>query len=1061
MTTSESPLNKMVNMRLSTIWTMLFAALLLVPVLPAQAQEVLDTPNWSVGAGSVDWLTTEHTTRGAAFNPTTGHVLVATRAGGARVIAVDASDGSFVKELNATGISGGTFAINVITVTSDGQIFASNLTTNATTSPLKVYRWADEDAAPVIYYEGAPSVDHRYGDSIGSSGSGDDVEVYVSGGGAPATPNVAILSHDGTEVIATTINVGAGMARGGIAAGTGDALWINQGGNTIKMIDRTPTVLREITGDHAPTAYQLVRYFEIGDRQFVAAGIAIDNQTARIVDVTDETFEHVATTMSLGDDRNVNATGAIAYDADNNQLIVLSTNNSLTAFSLDFLAPEPPPPFEPIAFWHFNDQEITPGVFGYEEGDFPHQADVGTGQITVGGGDILSLDANNRYRWIQSFGGTTLNAPPDVEGGGTIALQGGTDAANNGAWIQLEVNTVGYEDVELSFAARGTNTGFRNNQVSYSTDGQTFTDVGEPFDPADGSNFNVYTFSFDAALNHEATAYIRITFDGATGETGNNRIDNLTVSGTEVEPPTLLDDPEWLIAAGDVAWFANDNNTRSGDYNPSTDHVLVATRTGGPQVLVLHPANGRVIGSLDMTGVAGGTFAINEISVTEDGQIFGANLVIAAGAEVRIYRWADENAAPEVVFAGAIAGPRYGDVLHVSGSGNDVRLFISGSGTDNIAMLEWDGEDFGEPTYIVAEEGVARARLGIAHVPGQDSLWINGAGSELTKIGFDGGIGREVPTDVLPSGFGDLSFFEWNDRSYVLSGPDYGADHSFRVVDVTDPGEERVVFQTMALGTNPNLNGVGFAALDSKRSNIIVGATNNAIASFSLEAHDNQAPTASNILTPADGTEITIEGDGETEFTATWSEATDPDDDTVLYSWQLSASPSFDQLIIDMYVGTETSFTTDFETVAGILDAAGVAVEGSITLYHRVITSDGALVTTGSASTVVLTRGTLTNVDENLGLPTEFALHGNYPNPFNPTTSIRFDLPQAADVQIQVYDVLGRQVMTMQQTGMQAGANQTLMIDASRLASGTYLYRVVVEMQGTQRVETGKMLLVK
>jgi hypothetical protein len=44
---------------------------------------------------------------------------------------------------------------------------------------------------------------------------------------------------------------------------------------------------------------------------------------------------------------------------------------------------------------------------------------------------------------------------------------------------------------------------------------------------------------------------------------------------------------------------------------------------------------------------------------------------------------------------------------------------------------------------------------------------------------------------------------------------------------------------------------------------------------------------------------------------------------------------------------------------------------------------------------------------------------------------------------------------------MQAGANQTVMIDASRLASGTYLYRVVVEMQGTQRVETGKMLLVK
>jgi hypothetical protein len=1047
-------------MRLSTISTTLFAALFLVLAFPAQAQEVLDGPSWKIDAGTVDWLTTEHTTRGAAFNPTTGHVLVATRADGARVIAVDAADGSFVKQLDATGIAGGTFAINVITVTSDGQIFASNLTTNATTSPLKVYRWADEDAAPEVYYQGAPSADQRYGDSIGSSGEGDDVEVYVSGGGSPATPYVAVLSHDGTEVVATTIDVGAGMARGGISAGTDDALWINQGGNTVKEIDRAAAVLREITSDYAPTAYQLVRYFEIGDRQFVAAGIAIDNQTARVVDVTEETFEHVATTMSLGDDRNVNATGAIAYDAANNQLIVLSTNNSLAAFSLDFLAPAPPPPFEPIAFWHFNDREIAPGVFGFEEGDFPHQADIGAGQITVGGGDILALDANNRYQWIQSFAGTTLNAPHDVEAGGTIAFQGGTDAANNGAWMQFEVNTVGYEDVELSFAIRGTNTGFRNNQVSYSTDGQTFTDLGEPFDPADGSNFNVHTFNFDGALNHEATAYIRITFDGATGETGNNRLDNITITGTEAEPPTMLDEAQWLIAAGDVPWFANDNNMRSGDYNPATDHVLVATRTGGAQILVLHAGNGQVIGSLDMTGVAGGTFPINEISVTEDGQIFGANLVIAAGAEVRIYRWADENAAPEVAFAGTLDGPRYGDAFHVSGSGNDVRFFISGSGTDNVAMLEWDGDDVAEPTYIVAEEGVARARLGIAHVPGQDSLWINGAGTELAKVGFDGGIGREIPADVLPSAFADIHFFEWNERYYIVSGPDYGADHSFRVLDVTDPGEERVAFQTMALGENPNLNGVGFATVDTKRGNIIVGATNNAIASFSIEAHDNQAPTASDILTPADGAEITIEGDGETEFTATWSEATDPDGATVLYTWQLSASPNFDDLIVDANVGTETSFTTDFETVAGIMDAAGVAVEGNITLYHRVITSDGELTTTGAASTVVLTRGTLTNVEPGIGLPTEFALHGNYPNPFNPTTNIRFDLPQSADVRVEMYDILGRQVMTMQHS-MQAGANQTISVDAAHLASGTYLYRVVAEMQGATRVETGKMLLVK
>jgi hypothetical protein len=1056
----------MVNMRLSTISAMLVAALFLV-ALPVQAQEVLDTPTWKVDAGSVDWLTTEHTTRGAAFNPATGHVLVATRAGGARVVAVDAEDGSFVKVLDATGISGGTFAINVITVTSDGQIFASNLTTNATNSPLKVYRWANEDAAPEVYYEGAPSADNRYGDSIGSSGSGDDVEVYVSGGGSPATPFVAVLSHDGTNVVATTIDVGAGMARGGISAGAADALWINQGGNTVKEIDRTPTVLREITADDMPTAYQLVRYFEIGDRQFVAAGIAIDNQTASIVDVTGETFEHVATTMSLGDDRNVNATGAIAYDADGNQLIVLSSNNSLAAFSLDFLLPAEPQPLADIRELPLGTEVLFEAVVNRARGAFTTLQDMSAGMtirqpsgafadsvaagviregtmirvrgITSEFRQLMQVNAADLLEW------EILSQDNPVEPV-TVTLQ---EIAEDGE--KYEGMLVRVDKLETSSTA-----------ATWSS--ATSYPVSDPTQSEGSVELRVPNAS-DNAIAGQPIPDGTFSFIGRLGQFHNTDAGAgyqlIAVEPTDIFiPPTFLDEPEWMVVAGEVPWFANDNTMRSGDYNPATDHVLVATRTGAPQIRVLHPGNGQAIGSLDLTGVAGGTFPINEVSVTEDGQIFGANLVVSAGAEVRIYRWADENAAPEVVFAGPLNGPRYGDVFHVSGSGDDVKLFISGTFTDNIVMLEWDGEDVGEPTYIVAEAGVARARLGIAHVPGQDSLWINGAGTELAKIGFDGGIGREVPEDVLPSAFGDSHFFEWNGRSYVLAGPYYVADHSFYIVDVTDPGEERVVYQTMALGENPNVNGVGFVALDSKRSNIVVGASNNAISSFSLEARANQAPTASEILTPADGTEITIEGDGETEFTASWSEATDPDDDTVLYTWQLSASSNFDELIVDAGVGTQTSFTTDFETVAGILDAAGVAVDGNITLYHRVVTSDGELTTAGSASTVVLTRGTLTNVEPGMGLPTEFALHGNYPNPFNPTTNIRFDLPQSADVRVQVYDILGRQVMTMQYA-MQAGANQTISIDAAHLASGTYLYRVVAEMQGATRAETGKMLLVK
>ena len=73
-------------------------------------------------------------------------------------------------------------------------------------------------------------------------------------------------------------------------------------------------------------------------------------------------------------------------------------------------------------------------------------------------------------------------------------------------------------------------------------------------------------------------------------------------------------------------------------------------------------------------------------------------------------------------------------------------------------------------------------------------------------------------------------------------------------------------------------------------------------------------------------------------------------------------------------------------------------------------------------------------------LPTTFELLGNYPNPFNPSTTISFDLPQTAEVTIEIIDMLGRSVMTLPAKQMEAGAKRTVEVNASNLASGAYLY---------------------
>jgi hypothetical protein len=74
-------------------------------------------------------------------------------------------------------------------------------------------------------------------------------------------------------------------------------------------------------------------------------------------------------------------------------------------------------------------------------------------------------------------------------------------------------------------------------------------------------------------------------------------------------------------------------------------------------------------------------------------------------------------------------------------------------------------------------------------------------------------------------------------------------------------------------------------------------------------------------------------------------------------------------------------------------------------------------------------------------IPEGYALEQNYPNPFNPATNIRFAIPAAQQVRLTVYNVLGQEVATLVDGFMPSGSHQ-VSFDASRLASGTYLYRI-------------------
>ncbi len=114
-----------------------------------------------------------------------------------------------------------------------------------------------------------------------------------------------------------------------------------------------------------------------------------------------------------------------------------------------------------------------------------------------------------------------------------------------------------------------------------------------------------------------------------------------------------------------------------------------------------------------------------------------------------------------------------------------------------------------------------------------------------------------------------------------------------------------------------------------------------------------------------------------------------------------------------------------------------------------------------SALALVMASAVATANEDFAAVPTHFRLHGAYPNPFNPSTTISYDLPEAAEVTLLVYDMLGREVQQTLVGHQAAGANHQVSFEAQGLASGTYLYRVVAQLADRQEMKTGRFVLMK
>jgi hypothetical protein len=174
----------------------------------------------------------------------------------------------------------------------------------------------------------------------------------------------------------------------------------------------------------------------------------------------------------------------------------------------------------------------------------------------------------------------------------------------------------------------------------------------------------------------------------------------------------------------------------------------------------------------------------------------------------------------------------------------------------------------------------------------------------------------------------------------------------------------------------------------------------------------------------------------------------------------------------DIFLVTSTNGGSTWSTPRNLSNSRGlddrfVSVSpwnpaGVVNLVWQEDTEAGGNIIADPGANVALTRQVFlrapltTGVEENASQPSTFTLDQNFPNPFNPTTTFSYSLQQAGRVQLRIYDVLGREVATVQDQVVPAGAHRVT-FDASTLPSGVYSYR----LQAGSYEQTRKMLLLK
>jgi len=504
--------------------------------------------------------------------------------------------------------------------------------------------------------------------------------------------------------------------------------------------------------------------------------------------------------------------------------------------------------------------------------------------------------------------------------------------------------------------------------------------------------------------------------------------------------------------ARDLAFGRVDDGTGA-----MVERVFVVTSTGGAfNVIVLDAADGSIVDSLDTSGVVGSSTGrtLTDVSVTSDGVIIACNevnntfITDSETENFRCYRWDSLTDAPTTVIDytppdnsdnDSSVGDWIGRQFSVVGAAGDNSLtLLTGATTPSVFVYRFTTTDNGQSFSAEPIERKDRPPSGNINgvtpvAPGDTSFITNVINTAPILYASDG---SKVAEDqgAFSSFTHSIKYFHVGSRTWAATfrWDSAGQDQFVQLAEATNGFD-----QLLPSGTTPNFgrsnpqsnfNGTGdldYRVNDDNTVTLFVLATNNGIGSY----------TSSTAL-PVEMASFGATRDG----------------DTVHLTWETASETNNAGFHVQRSV--DGSAFTDI----GFREGAGTTTEAqSYRFTDRDLPFDAEKVEYRLRQVDVDGSTEFSDgVTVSLSSPNAVQLLGSAPNPLAGQGQIRYALPQAMDVELAVYDLLGRRVATLAK-GRQSARRHVTVFDASALTSGTYLVR----LEAGDQVHTRRVTVVR